>query len=176
MAGVAKPGDLTCIRDSCAMSGLVQLGRGDGACVRCGGELARVPAPASGPPHLVVDERRLAWRAKPLGVRLAIGLLVGVVVVCGLFLIRNLDFLNRFTGHAYKVGDCARVQPRLRGDYTMVHADCTANTFSSTDLVYQVVSVQDGKDGSCPVSGLGGITFSDEPEDTTYCLRVYMGR
>jgi hypothetical protein len=53
----------------------------------------------------------------------------------------------------------------------MERTDCTQSGISTNlnDQVYRVESVQDTKDGQCP-PGWDRITFSNEPEDTTYCL------
>ena len=39
------------------------------------------------------------------------------------------------------------------------------------DPVYRVNDVKKGKDASCP-GGLDRVTFSNEPENTTYCLQM----
>jgi len=111
------------------------------------------------------------WKSVPLGTRILVALIVACVVTLLGFLINNPDVLHRVTGNGFKVGDCATVSPDLRGS-RMDHVDCpTTGNVNLTKPVYRVREVREGKDAVC-AGGPGGITFSNEPEDTTYCLTL----
>jgi hypothetical protein len=118
------------------------------------------------------DASRKAWRDKPIGVRLAIAVVAAVAVTAVLFVARNPDVLHRISGPEFNVGDCVHVRSGFSND-SMSRTDCTANTITGdvSSQVYTVERVEDGKDGVCP-GGLNWITFSNEPEDTTYCLKL----
>jgi hypothetical protein len=93
------------------------------------------------------------------------------LVVLVLFVIRNPDFLHRFTGPEFTVGDCVHVRQGFT-DSSMSGTECTSNNLSNPgNPVYRVDQVKSGKDASCP-GGLNRVTFSNEPEDTTYCLTM----
>lgn len=114
---------------------------------------------------------RTAWRDRPLSQRLAIAVPVAILITFVLFLIRNPDFLHRVTGPEFKVGDCVHVRQGLT-NASMSGTECKANSLTNTnDVVYRVDQVKDGKDASCP-GGLNRVTFSNEPENTTYCLTM----
>jgi hypothetical protein len=103
--------------------------------------------------------------------RIAIAIPVAIVIMLVLFVIRNPDFLHRFSGPEFKVGDCVHVEQRLT-DSSMSRTECKANSVSNTsNPIYRVDQVKDGKDASCP-GGFNRVTFSNEPEDTTYCLTM----
>ncbi len=178
MAGqLARAGEFACTNDNCGMIGLRQAETGR-LCADCGDPLERVaapkPIPAPGSIYARVADIKVR---KPRALRAVVAIAVGVVAIIVLFLVRNPDFMHRFTGHEYKVGDCVHVQPRIV-DETMVRTDCAPprSIGNLNDAVYQVVDVRDGKDASCGgINGFAGITFSNEPENTTYCLRMYFG-
>jgi hypothetical protein len=177
---VAGPGELTCIEDTCPVSG---LGQPDGrsACPECGTELARMPsavpeqAPVPGTyaaPNRVSDSRTAWQRRSPL---FRIGVAVAAVALIWLvsFIARNPDALHRVTGAGYAVGDCVHVEQGFR-DASMKKADCGAagDSLLSGDPVYRVAAVEKGKDASCPGGGFDHVTFSNEPENMTYCLVI----
>jgi hypothetical protein len=177
---VAGPGELTCIEENCPVSGLRQPD-GRSACPECGTELARMPsavagpAPAAGtyPPLPRAVDSRSGWqRRSPL---FRIGAAVGAVALVWLvsFVARNPDALHRVTGAGYAVGDCVRVEQGFR-DADMKKADCgsAGDSLLSGDPVYRVAAVEKGKDAFCPGGGFDHITFSNEPEDRTYCLVI----
>jgi hypothetical protein len=121
-------------------------------------------------------DARQAWRDKPIGVRLAIAVPATAVIVLILFLIQNPDLFHRLTGPGFTVGDCVRVRSGFT-DSEMNGTDCTPSklTGRESDLVYRVDAVKDGKDAGCP-GGYNRMTFSNEPEDTTYCLTLVTSR
>jgi len=175
---VAGPGELTCIDENCPVSGLRQPD-GRAACPECGTALARMPsavaeeAPVAGTsPRLTrANDDRSAWqRSSPL---FRIGVAVAAVALVWLvsFVIRNPDVLHRVTGAGYAVGDCVHVEPGFNGS-NMAKADCSAagNSGLTGDPVYRVAQVEKGKDAYCPGGGFDHVTFSNEPEDMTYCL------
>lgn len=114
-----------------------------------------------------------SWSNKPVASKIVVSLVVAAVVSAVLFVIRNPDFLHRLTGPGFKTGDCATVAASILSGGEMKHADCpTANTGNSiTDPVYRVAEVKSGKDAVCP-GGFENLTFSNEPENTTYCLTM----
>ncbi len=185
----ARPGDLTCVGEDCRLTGL-QHPEGRTTCQACGTALVRLPqpdgaaalaTPPSSPPGpgaggaagsrlpATVGSRGTGtgW-LKPVLALAVLLLLMGV-----LYVVRNPDLLHRITGPAYKVGDCAVVRQRLT-DNEMIRTPCRQNvdTLEAGIIVYQVAEVKKGKDGVCP-TGLSWVTFSNEPEATTYCLHAY---
>jgi hypothetical protein len=166
----AGPGQLTCIDDHCARAGFAAP-ESMPACAACGGPVGRVPsgkrdfvsAAVAGLPGTGSGRSRV-------GRRLAITIPIAVGAVLLMFVIRNPDVLHRFTGTEFSTGDCVHVKQQLI-DYEMERTECTPNQVGTdpSDQVYRVESVQDTKDGHCPPDW-NRITFSNEPEDTTYCL------
>ena len=125
------------------------------------------PAPPAPTPALAAAAT--AWSDRPFGFRLAASIGAAVAVVLFLYLINNWDSIN---GNEFKVGDCVTVSAGVLND-DMDPADCGSGkprSASLDDQVYRVEAVIDGKDGRCPGGGFSRITFSNEPEDTTYCL------
>jgi hypothetical protein len=181
---VAGPGELTCIDENCRISGLRQM-TGARNCAECRGELGRMPgAPSSvAPAPMAIPAPGYAasvarggstWQRMSPGARVVVALGAAAVITMVSFVIRNPDSLHRFTGGGYAVGDCVHVRFAGLNGSDMDRTDCTsgpANAFSG-DPVYRVARVEDGKDASCPATGLGGATFSNEPEDRTYCLVI----
>jgi len=114
-----------------------------------------------------------SWSNKPAGYKIIVSLVVAAAVTGVLFVINNPDFLHRLTGTGFKTGDCATVAANVLSGGEMKHVDCsTAKT--GTDIanpVYRVDQVKDGKDAVC-AGGFARLTFSNEPEDTTYCLTI----
>ena len=111
------------------------------------------------------------WRDRPVSHRLMIAIPVAVVLMVVFFIARNPDILHRVTGPEFKVGDCVHVRQGLR-DSSMNRTECQSNSLKNmSDPVYKVTAVKEGKDASCP-GGLDRVTFSNEPEDTTYCLQM----
>lgn len=93
--------------------------------------------------------------------------IVGVLAIWLIsFVIRNPDSLHRLTGPEFSVGDCVTVGYAGLSGSDMKKATC-GDSPSLGDPVYQVTQVQKGKDGRCPE-----VTFSNEPENTTYCLTM----
>jgi hypothetical protein len=183
---VAGPGEMTCVDEKCGVSGLRQAAGGPN-CSQCGGELARMPGmPSSATPTpMAIPAPGYAaaavgpgggstWQRMSPGARLVVAFVVAALVVMVSFVIRNPDFLHRISGGGYAVGDCVRVRVAGLSGSEMDKADCTSDPAEqfSGDPVYRVARVEDGKDASCPVSGFGGVTFSNEPEDRTYCLVI----
>ncbi len=170
---VAEPGDLTCVNDDCDRSGLWAAGRDD--CQLCHGPLYRVPEEdaATRSSTTAAAPAGTGWRDKPVAVRLAIAVPIAIGITLVLFVIRNPDVIHRLTGPEYQVGDCVHVLPGL-GDERMTRTTCTPNRITTDvyDTVYQVDNVKPGKSASCP-GGFDRVTFSNEPEDTTYCLKLY---
>ena len=119
----------------------------------------------------MTDGSRSGWQGRSPVFRVVVAVAVAVLVGFVSLLIRNPDMLHRVTGAGHAVGDCVRVEPGLNGS-TMKDADCSSaeNSMFSGDPVYQVSSVEDGKDASCPGGGFDHVTFSNEPENMTYCL------
>jgi hypothetical protein len=109
------------------------------------------------------------WKNLPIGVRIVVALAAAGLVTLAGFLINNPDFLHRFTGNGFKVGDCATVAAAGLSGAKMDHADCPHGHGTGLDPIYRVDNVLDGKDGRCPGSHWG-VTFSNEPENVTYCL------
>jgi len=103
--------------------------------------------------------------------RVFIACAVGAALILGIFLLTHPLSRNGF-----KVGECATVEPAALSGWTMHHADCPGRNSSPSlaNLVYRVDRVMDGKDGHC-AGGLSRMTFSNEPEDTTYCLSMVFG-
>lgn len=110
-----------------------------------------------------------AWKDLPVGVRWIIALVVAGVIMAVTFIVNNPDFLHRVTGNGFKTGDCATVASDGLSGEKMEQATCPAGTGSGTNPIYRVNQVRDGKDALCS-GGFGVVTFSNEPENTTYCL------
>ncbi len=107
--------------------------------------------------------------ARPLGLRITAWAGAALVAMLVLYIVNNWDRLN---GDEFEAGDCVTVTTRLL-DSDMDRAECgpgTADPLHPEDQVYRVESIVEGKDGQCP--GSGRIAFSNESEDTTYCLVV----
>lgn len=179
---VAGPGNLTCVDENCPRSGLRHT---DGAseCEDCGGPLCRVPGIEPNSPTTPEGTANpVPGRSGGIGngssaiVRICLALIVGAVVSGVIFVVNNPDVIRRITGSEFEVGDCVQVRSRLT-DHTLSRADCRANSLTTgvDGIVYQIVEVKDGKDADCQVTGFGAVTFSDEPEDRTYCLTPYSG-
>ena len=116
-------------------------------------------------------DSRSAWQQKPLSFRLTVAVVVASLVTGIGFLIQNPDFLHRVTGAGFAVGDCVRVGSAGLSGSDMKRADCSSGDVGSLgDPVYQVTQVVSGKNGYCPGGGFDHVTFSNEPEDRTYCL------
>ena len=105
-------------------------------------------------------------------VRVGVALAAVAVVWLISYVIQNPDLLHRVTGPGFAVGDCAHLGAGLHGS-EMDKADCgtAGKAVFSGDPVYRVDSVEKGKNGICP-GGFEHVTFSNEPEDTTYCLTL----
>jgi len=167
---LAGPGQLTCIDSLCARGGLAAP-ESTTTCAMCGGPVGRVPSDKR---HLVsVAVAGLPGTGSgrtPVRRRLAIVIPIAIGVVLLIFVARNPDVLHRFTGPEFAPGDCVHVKQHLI-DFEMERTECTPNGIGTNlnDQVYRVESVQDTKDGQCP-PGWDRVTFSNEPEDTTYCL------
>jgi hypothetical protein len=176
---VAGPGELTCVDENCTVSGLRQ-DEGGADCPRCGTSLARMPgavaaqkvAPGPGPGpglglgHTAPARSSTSWQSRPLAFRVGAAI-VGVLVIWLVsFVIRNPDALHRLTGPEFSVGDCVTVGYAGLSGSDMKKATC-GDSPSLGDPVYQVTQVRKGKDGRCPET-----TFSNEPENTTYCLTM----
>ena len=181
---IAGPGELTCIDENCNFSGLRQLPGGKN-CAECGGELARMPgAPSSATPApmtipapgyaTTVTGPGSTWGRMSPGARILVSVAVAVLVMTVSFVIRNPDFLHRITGGGYAVGDCVHVRFAGLSGSEMDRTDCTSDpvTAFNGDPVYRVARVEDGKGASCPAGGFGDVTFSNEPENRTYCLVI----
>lgn len=185
---VAGPGELTCIDENCRVSGLRQMA-GTAHCAECSGELSRMPgAPSAARPApmsipapgyaaaAVARPGGGAWQRMSPGARVVVAFAVAALVVMLSFVIRNPDFLHRFTGAGYAVGDCVKVRAAGLSDSDMDKADCPSSNDPAAlfggEPVYRVARVEDGKDGYCASTGLGSVTFSNEPENKTYCLVI----
>lgn len=137
------------------------------------------PPPLTIPPPLherpdsdpvAASQRRTRWGPFVwFVVTTVFGCVVGVLVVA----IRNPGAVHRFTGKEFKVGDCVTVAGPPR-HATMSRTTCVPSSpgASSSDVVYRVDTVLDGKGRPCPQMFEGGAGFSNEPEGTTYCLVV----
>ncbi|MEV4133980.1 hypothetical protein AB0J72_17645 [Dactylosporangium sp. NPDC049742] len=179
---MARPGQLTCVDLTCARSGQ-PAAEGNTSCAVCGGALERVPdepparfttapAPTYRPSSTLSSSSApptTAWSDRPRGFRIAVAIGIAVAFMLLTYVIDNWDAI---TGPDFKVGDCATVSTGLL-DSTMHKAECGSSrkklSTNPADLVYRVESVVDHKDGTCR-GGFDRITFSNEPEDTTYCL------
>lgn len=174
---VARPGELTCIDEKCSVSGLRQPD-GRSACPKCGTELARMPSAVAGeapigrtvPGPTRTNVVSTPWQGTSPVFRVGMALAAVALVWLLSFVIRNPDALHRITGAGYAVGDCVRVE-QLLNNADMTKADCASASSSQLgDPVYQVTEVKDGKNAYCPGGGFDHVTFSNEPEDRTYCL------
>jgi len=168
---IAKPGELTCLDEECAWSGLT-VAADRQTCDRCHGPLGRVPER----PSMLAAGRPaqpLSAPANPGAKRLLLVVVVAVLLVCAMVAV-NSGILQRITGSKYKVGDCVTVRASVLHGSDLDRAECNPNKFSGNpmDIVYRVDAVKPGKNASCP-GGYDRITFSDEPENTTYCLTMY---
>lgn len=168
---IAQPGERACPNEECGWTGLA-VAAGEQTCALCRTPIAQVPERSATPPAARVAQPAPA----PGGVngkRLLIAVVAAAVVVLVGVVVNNPDILHRVTGSEYKVGDCVTVRTSVLHGADMNRTDCRPNKFTGdpADVVYRVDAVKPGKNATCP-GGPSRVTFSNEPENTTYCLTM----